>query len=162
MPAQASKRLHHQYMGISLCHDRAISLAQYCAVPGCNDHCDVALAGFGSAATPPGRGIHILICQHAGHDQVGIGINRQMQLAPTAPRALSVFLHQPLAGAVDLQARAVDEHMQWPLRQTTQRDRWRLGAASSTVMRRERERERERRQIPWSIADAIQPRGVSV
>nr|WP_181375534.1 MULTISPECIES: hypothetical protein [unclassified Polaromonas] len=42
--------------------------------------------------------IHILQGEHAGHDLVGVGIQRKMKFSPTPPGALAVFLSQPLAG----------------------------------------------------------------
>ena len=42
-----------------------------------------------------------------------IGIDTQMQLAPTPTGSDAVFLIEPFALAVDLQTDAVDQQMQW-------------------------------------------------
>src|ERR1700722_5151880 len=55
----------------------------------------------------------IILRQFHHDDFMRIGIDTEMQLAPAPARADAVFLIEPLALAVNLQAGAVDQQMQW-------------------------------------------------
>jgi hypothetical protein len=51
------------------------------------------------------------------NDLAIVGIQGHMQLAPLAAGFGTMLFSQALAGTVDLQAGAVDQHMQWTARQ---------------------------------------------
>lgn len=59
---------------------------------------------------------HRLISQGMGNDLAAVGIQCQMQLAPTATGSGAVVLLEPLTRAVDLHAGAADKNMHWSLR----------------------------------------------
>src|SRR3954462_1234731 len=60
--------------------------------------------------------VGVLIRQCLRHDHAAGRVDRQMQLAPLPARLRAMFRLQPLARSVDLQASAVDQHVQWPMR----------------------------------------------
>src|SRR3954465_5078365 len=60
--------------------------------------------------------VGVLIRQCLRHDHAAGRVDRQMQLAPLPARLRAMFRLQPLARPIDLQASAVDQHMQWTLR----------------------------------------------
>lgn len=55
----------------------------------------------------------IIGCQFHGDDFMRIGIDTEMQLAPSPTRTNAVLLIEPFAFAGNLQSRAVDQQMQW-------------------------------------------------
>lgn len=58
----------------------------------------------------------ILIGQALGDDLAAVGVERQMELAPSPAQSGAVLVFQPLTGALDLQSGAVDQHMQRAVR----------------------------------------------
>lgn len=64
------------------------------------------------------RGIAgVLIRQRMSNDLTAIGIQRQMEFSLATSGFCTMLFLQPLSGAVDFQPGAVDQHMQWAIRQ---------------------------------------------
>lgn len=61
------------------------------------------------------RGVAGILVGHDMSDLATVGIQRQVQFAPSPMGLGTMLLFQPLAGAVDLQPGAVDEAMDGPL-----------------------------------------------
>lgn len=59
----------------------------------------------------------ILVRHDVSNDLAAVGIQRQVQFPPLATGLAAMFLFQPLAGAEDFQAGAVDEDVNWTIRQ---------------------------------------------
>jgi len=55
--------------------------------------------------------VHVFGGQRGRHDLAGVGVNAKVQLPPRPSRLRAVLLHQPLTGAAQPQAGAVDKQM---------------------------------------------------
>jgi hypothetical protein len=56
---------------------------------------------------------NIIRCQFHRDDFMRVGVNTEMQFAPSPARADAVFLIEPLAVAINFEAGAIDQEMQW-------------------------------------------------
>lgn len=56
-----------------------------------------------------------LICQAVRIDFTAVGINQQMQRSPATPGLCTMLFFQPLASAIDLQPRTVDQNVTWSI-----------------------------------------------
>ena len=59
-----------------------------------------------------GAVIDVFAGQRRSHDLAGLGIDAEVQLPPRSPHLGAVLLNQPLAGATELQPRAVHQQVQ--------------------------------------------------
>src|SRR3954464_10050506 len=55
--------------------------------------------------------VFVAVGQGGGHDPAGLGVHAEMELPPRPAPLGAVLLHQPLARAVELQPRAVDQQV---------------------------------------------------
>jgi hypothetical protein len=63
-----------------------------------------------------GRVSHFFFSERLSHDHAAGGVNGEMQFAPASACARAVLFRQPFARALYFQSRAVDQHVQGPLR----------------------------------------------
>jgi hypothetical protein len=59
------------------------------------------------------RIVHILMRHRCRAHVTGLHVQSQMDLTPSAPLRIAVLAHLPFAFAVELDARAVRDQMQW-------------------------------------------------
>src|SRR3954468_13605827 len=55
--------------------------------------------------------VFVALGQGGGHDPAGLGVHAEMELPPRPAPLGAMLLHQPLARAVELQPRAVDQQV---------------------------------------------------
>ena len=82
------------------------------------------------------RGITgFLICQTMCNDLATVGINRQVQFSPATAGLCPMLFFQPLAGALDLQPGAVDQHVKRCIWRSPSLDSWHPGSCPPTECR---------------------------
>jgi hypothetical protein len=98
--------------------------------------------------TGPGTVVGVVAGQRRRDDPPGVGVRGQMELSPPAPRPGAVPLHQPLAGAAELEPRAVHQQVYGFFARPRRRPRHlqRLGPAAEGGVVRHREVEPEQLQ----------------
>ncbi len=112
--------------------DRAGSLERLEEAAADGPHTELRRWGRGSgrATRRPGGVALLAACQLGRENLAGAGIDGQVQLAPRPLTALTVFLDQPLARAVDLQSGGVDHDVHRSARQGLRQRRTELLAST--------------------------------
>jgi hypothetical protein len=80
--------------------------------------------------TGPGAVVGILVRQRRRDDPAGAGIRGEVEFAPPAPRLRPMLPDEPLAGAAELQSRAVHQQVHGPEPAPRARHLQRLGPAA--------------------------------